>query len=109
MGYNFATEEAPSLVPSRGARHQCSGSEALVSVPGRDVVWLPSLAYASMKSCRADWRAANGKTIDVPAEVEVPSVIVLEMDDLDLLLEKDAGWTQYVGSFDPLVVETWGQ
>lgn len=46
---------------------------------------------------------------DVPAEVEVPSVYMPEMDDLALSLEKDANWTQDVHSVDHLLVEMWGR
>lgn len=53
-GYKFSTGELSSLLPSRVARHKSSGPEASVSVPGRDVVWVPGIAYTSMKSCRAD-------------------------------------------------------
>lgn len=63
------------------------------------------LVNASMESFQADWRAANGDAHDVPAEVEVPSVDVLDMDDLAFLLEKDAGWTQDVGHVKLCLVE----
>lgn len=107
LSYNFATAEISSLVPPWVAKRQRSGSEASVSVSGRDVVWLPGLAYTSMESFHVDYRAPNSKKTDVPAEVEVLSVDMPKMDDRGLLLEKDAGWSQYVGSFEPRLVDTW--
>lgn len=98
-----------SLPPSRGAKRQRSGSEALVFIPGCDVAWFLRLPYASMKSSRADWRAANGELADVPTEAEAPSVDMMGMEDLVLLLENDACWTQDVGSVDPHLVEMWRQ
>lgn len=70
---------------------QLPGSEKLVFVPGRDMVWLLNVSYTSMESCRANWRAANVKTDCVPAAVECPSVDVRKMDVLVILLEKGAG------------------
>lgn len=61
------------------------------------------------KELSADWRSAHGVVADVPAEVEVPSVDMPDMDDLALLLEKDAGWTQYVVSVYLRLVEMCGQ
>lgn len=58
-----------------------------------------------MENCRADWHAANGEVVGAPTEVEVPPVDVPEMDDLALLLEKDAGWNQDAGFVDPRLVE----
>lgn len=57
----------------------------------------------------ADWHAANGEVADVPAEVEVPSVYVPEMDDSGLLLEKEVYWTQDVGSVNLRPTEAWVQ
>lgn len=93
LEYVLATGEVSSLVPLRVAKHQRSGSEALVFAPGRDEVWLPSLAYVFMEHCRANWRAANGEVNDVTTAVEFPYVDVPEMDDLPLQLKKVAGWT----------------
>lgn len=98
-----------SLPPLRVAKRQRSSSEALVFIIGRDVLWLSGLAYASKESCRAYWRAANGEVTNVLAEAEVPCTDVPDMDDLALLLEKDAGWTQDVGSVDPRRFEMWGE
>lgn len=91
LRYNFATGEISSLAPLGMANGQRSASNAFVSIPSRDVVWLLDLAYVSIRSCRADWHAANGQVADVPAEVGNPSVDIAEMDHLALLLEKDAG------------------
>lgn len=56
----------------------------------------------------ADRCVAKGETADVPAEVVGPSAAVPEMDDLPLLLEKDARWTQNDDSVDPHLVVRWG-
>lgn len=77
-------------------------------VPARDVIRLLELEYASMESRRSDWRAANCKIVDVTEEVEASSVNVPEMHNLTMLLEKGAGWAQYVGSVDPRLVGLWG-
>lgn len=99
--YNFATGEVSSLALSLVAKHSRSGSVWFLSVTGSDMVQLSDLAYASLDSCRADRCAAHGETADVPAAVGCASVVVLEMDDLDVLLYRDAGWTQDVGSANP--------
>lgn len=62
-----------------------------------------------MESCHTDWRGAVGEVADVPAEVEVKSVYVPEMDDAALLFEKNAGWTQDVHPVDLRLVDIWGQ
>lgn len=73
LAYNTFSLDIASLLgrfrdflPSRVAKHHRSVIEALVSVPGRDVIRLPGLAYASIESCRMDWRPANGKIVVVP-------------------------------------------
>lgn len=55
----------------------------------------------------AGWHASNGEvaTVDLPVEVEVSSVDVSDMEDLALLLEKDADWTHDGGYVDPCHVE----
>lgn len=93
MGFYLAAGEAFIFALSRLAKRQRFGSDAFVACTGHVVVWLPRLGYASVESCRAEWRAANGETADVPAEVGASSVVVPEMDELFLLLKKDAGWT----------------
>lgn len=70
---------------------------------------MSELAYVSIDSCRAHWRAANCKIVNVPADAETLSVNVQEIEDLALLLEKDAGWTQDDRSVDPHLFQTWGQ
>lgn len=47
-----------------------------------------------MERFRADWHAANGEEADMAAEVDVPSVNKLDMEELVLLLEKDVRWTK---------------
>lgn len=54
-----------------------------------------------------NWRAASGEAGDVPEELEVPSVDVPEMYNRILLLEKNAGWIQDVGSVNSRLVEMW--
>lgn len=66
-------------------------------------------SYLLMESYCADWWAANGKIVDVPAVVEVQSVDMPEIDHLEILLEKDADWTEDFVSVDSLVAEIWGQ
>lgn len=91
FGYNLGTERGvSSLLPFWVASIQLSGSKALVSAPGGDVMWLPELMYASMESCCADWRASYGEVNNGSAEVEFESVDVPEIDNPTLLLRKDA-------------------
>lgn len=66
---------------------------------------MTGLSYSSGEIFRADWHTANDEVVDVPAEVEVPSVDVRDVDDLALLLEKYVGWTQDIGSVDHYLVE----
>lgn len=89
-------------------KRQRSAYETFVSAPSLDVVRLPGLAYPAMQSFHMDRSAANGKIVDLLAEVEVPSVVMPEMDDLSVWLEKDVGWTQDVGSVDSRLIDTWG-
>lgn len=97
------------MLPSLPAKGQRSGSGALVALPGRDVVWLSGLAYASLDSCGADYSAANGEIVRVPMDGEVLSVDVQEMDDLPLLLQTDGGWNQGVCSIDDRLDKKCGQ
>lgn len=90
----------------RVANRQRSGLGPLVLVPRRAVVGLLDPASAWMESSRADWSASRCEANDVPAAVESPSAEVPEMDDLAILLVKDAGCTQNVGSVDPRLVDT---
>lgn len=69
LGYDSASGDVSSLASSPVAKRQRSSSEALVSVPARNVVWLPDLAYASMESYDTDCRAANDEVTDVFAAV----------------------------------------
>lgn len=62
--------------------------EALLSIPDRDAVWWPQLMYVLMKRCHVDWCAASCERAEVPAEVEVPSVNVPNMDDIAKFHEK---------------------
>lgn len=93
---------------SQVAKRQCPGSEVLVSTVGSDVVLLPALAYVYMKSFCTKWRVDNDEATAVPAAAECPSVGVLEMNNLAVLLKKDAGWTQDVVSVDLRLVEIRG-
>lgn len=104
--YNVVIGEVSRFEPSRVAKCQRSVSKELVSVSGHDVLQLPGLVYVLMESCHADWQAAIGEIADVPVAVVVPSINAPEMVHLPQLLEKEAGWTQDVGSVDPHFVET---
>lgn len=64
-GYNFGTGKFSSLFPLRLAKRHRTGSDALVSISGNDVMWLLLFAYASMDSNGADWLDASGKVVDV--------------------------------------------
>lgn len=61
-----------------------------------------------MESCRADWHACNGETAVVAVLVKGQTVDVPKLDDLPLLLNKDADWTQGVCSIDRRLVLTCG-
>lgn len=98
QNYSISIREFPSLLQSNAPKRQRSGSEALVPVPGRDVVWWPGLVYASSIICRVCCRASHGEIVDDPAEIEVSSVSVPEMDDLVPLSGKDTGSTEDVCS-----------
>lgn len=107
MGYFFATADISSLPPSsQVVKREHAGSEQLVYIPCRDVVWLPGRTYASMKGFCADWRTVKGRvaTDDVPTEAKAPSVFVSDKDYLALLLEKNAGWAQDIGVVDPVLL-----
>lgn len=88
--YHFAIRNAYSLPPSRDAKRLRSGSQQIDLNPGRDMVWLPGLAYASKESNHSDWSDANRDvaTNKDPMKGEVPSVGSLDMDDHSSLLEK---------------------
>lgn len=80
FGYRFATREVSRLVSSMVASRQYFRSEALVFVPGCDVVWSIGLAYVSIESFQKNLRAANVEIVDLPAEVEFSSVDVSKID-----------------------------
>lgn len=77
MVYNLAPWKVSISAPLPVAKRERSGSEALVSVSGHGLVFLPDLAYASMRSCRMEWHAYNGRTGGVCAALRVLSVDVL--------------------------------
>lgn len=62
-----------------------------------------------MESFRAARCASNGETGHVPVEVEVLFVDGVVMESPAVLLGKDAGWTQDVGSIDSCLIESRGR
>lgn len=96
------------MLPSPQAKRQRSGSDVLVSVPGRGVVWLPALAHAPLYIClllllllAVKWLTSrvSGSHVSWCTSNAWPC----------LILEKDTGWTQAVGSVDLRLVQNWGQ
>lgn len=90
LGFDFATGDVSSFLPSKMAMCQRSRCKTLVSIPKRYVVRLSRIAYVSMESFRADWRAANCKVAYVPAEILISSANETNMTELGLLLGIDA-------------------
>lgn len=55
LSYDFATGYVSSLSPSRVAKRQHLGPQALLLIStDRDILWLPGLVYASIQSFRSD-------------------------------------------------------
>lgn len=52
------------------------------------------------------WQGGGGwRTEDVPEEAELPAVQVAEMNELAMMLDKDASWTWDVVSNDSRLIQ----
>lgn len=107
LGYQLATAEVSGVPPSWLAKHQLSESRALVSDTSRNLMCFPGLSYWSVELCRAHWHAADYEEADAHEKMEVSTVIVPEMDVVELLLEKGNIWTQHVRSIDQRFIDMW--
>lgn len=70
-------------------KHLLSGLDKMMLVLGRDDVWVPTIPYAPMESCRTGWQTVKSEVESeiVSEEVELSFADVLDSDELYLLLE----------------------
>lgn len=76
--YDLEDRDGFSFSPARVTKRYWLTSPQPVYIFRRDVVWLPKLSHALVKSCSAEWFAANSEWVknEVLAKVKVPSVDV---------------------------------
>lgn len=75
----------------------------MLEVPGHEIAWLKVVSYARIESCQLDLKRLNG---EVNGEELPGDENVSDTDSLDLLLQRDAGWTQDNSIDDPPVVSS---
>lgn len=109
MGYDSSAEQVSKLLSRQKSNRLWEGVEKMISIHDGDVFCLPGLGYSSKESRLADWHAAIGRegTDDVFEQVKVLTSQISDMNDLALLLEKDAKRTQGVGSVDCGLIGEW--
>lgn len=105
VGYNFETRDVSGVVATPEQKRRKVGGEILLQVPSLELVGLQTSSYASVKSCEIEWRWLNGE-ID---EVDGPDGDFRETESLVLLVPRDAGWEQEIGTVDLVVANLGGR
>lgn len=105
LRYAFKTGTVSYIVVTLAAKRPNVLGSVELDVPGREVVGLKVASCSSNDSCKLQWKRVNG-------EVEEEEVLGGDGGPdtyyLELLLQRDTGWTQESSVVDHLLMAAWG-
>lgn len=89
--YEFSTGSAFSLAAHCCRERHHNGSEKMVKVTARDIVLRQDFEFARLENCDAEWFEYRHSVSGSGTGPAVSPIEVLNMLDVDLLFERDAG------------------
>lgn len=93
FGYYFKTGQVFGVPPLRANKRSKTGSGVIVHVPGHEIRWLQEIQFASITRCESGW-LEFGAASGLRDGLKVVFVDPPALDDLELLLERDAERTR---------------